>query len=201
MLRLLPRFLKGLPKLVLPTLALTLAIADASPAEALEWALNKAKSRVSFEAHTGDKIVTGEFEQFEANLRFDPDYLEITDIAASIDINTITTGQPKIDEALRSKGWFDAQTYPVAGFRSSSVTKAGADGMFIMNGNLTIKGRTQPVTIPFSLNVDLGEGTVVGETAISRRSFNIGPDGPISGVIVGDLVKIRLDLVATRLDN
>jgi polyisoprenoid-binding protein YceI len=71
----------------------------------------------------------------------------------------------------------------------------------MMTGDLTIKGNTKTVTIPFTLQIDQGEGAVVGEAAINRRNFGIGPDGPISGMIVGDLVKIRLDLVATRLDN
>lgn len=171
------------------------------PASALEWALNKEKSRISFEADVGGQILTGEFQQFEAELRFDPDYLEISEIAARIDINTVSTGQPQADDALRSREWFDAQTYPLAGFRATSIEATGTEGMFMMTGDLTIKGNTKPVTIPFTLQVDQGEGAVVGEAAINRRNFGIGPNGPVSGMIVGDLVKIRLDLVATRLDN
>ena len=113
----------------------------------------------------------------------------------------MSTGQPKADDALRSRDWFDAQTYPMAGFRATAIEATATEGLFMMTGDLTIKGNTNQVTIPFTLNVNQGEGTVVGEAAISRRNFGVGPDGPVSGMIVGDLVRIRLDLVATRLDN
>ena len=176
-------------------------LAGAVPASAQEWALNKGKSRITFEADVGGQVVSGEFGQFEAELRFDPDHLDITDIAARIDINTVSTGDPKGDDALRSREWFDAQTFPMAGFRALSIEPTATDGLFMMTGDLTIKGRSSQVTIPFTLNVNQGEGTVVGEAAISRRNFGVGPDGPVSGLLVGDLVKIRLDLVATQLDN
>ncbi len=195
------RFPNTLHRLFIPLAAMIVFGAAALPASAQEWALNKEQSRISFEADVGGQIVTGQFQQFEAELRFDPDYLDISEIAARIDINTISTGQPQADEALRSQEWFDAQTYPLAGFRATSVEAAGPDGMFMMTGDLTIKGRTTQVTIPFTIEVEQGEGAVVGEAAINRRNFGIGPNGPVSGMIVGDLVKIRLDLVATQLDN
>jgi polyisoprenoid-binding protein YceI len=194
-------FPKKLHRLFIPLAVIMAFGAAALPASALEWALNKDKSRISFEADVGGQILTGEFQQFEAELRFDPDYLEISEIAARIDINTVSTGQPQADDALRSSEWFDAQTYPMAGFRATSIEATGGEGMFMMTGDLTIKGKTTQVTIPFTLQVDQGEGAVVGEAAINRRNFGIGPNGPVSGMIVGDLVKIRLDLVATQLDN
>jgi polyisoprenoid-binding protein YceI len=201
MLRMFSCFPKKLHELFIPLAVLIVFAAAALPASAQEWALNKDKSRISFEADVGGQILTGEFQQFEAELRFDPDHLDISEIAARIDINTVSTGQPQPDDALRSQEWFDAQTYPMAGFRATSIEPTGTGGMFMMTGDLTIKGNTKTVTIPFTLQIDQGEGAVVGEAAINRRNFGIGPDGPISGMIVGDLVKIRLDLVATRLDN
>lgn len=201
MLRMVSSFPMKLHRLFIPLAVIVAFAATVLPASAQEWALNKDKSRISFEADVGGQVLTGEFQQFEAELRFDPDHLDISEIAARIDINTVSTGQTQADDALRSREWFDAQTYPMAGFRATSIEAAATEGMFMMTGDLTIKGNTNEVTIPFTLKVDQGEGTVVGEAAINRRNFGIGPNGPVSNVVVGDLVKIRLDLVATRLDN
>ncbi len=201
MLRMVPRFLKAWAVLILPCALMTVLAAGASPAAAQEWAINKEKSRLTFEVEAGGQAVTGAFGQFRAEIHFDPDYLEVAEIAAAIDTNTVSTGQPQVDAGLMNKEWFDTQTYPSAGFRAKSVTAGDADGSYVMEGELTIKGNTRPVTIPFSLEIDQGEATVTGETAISRSDFGIGPNGPVSGVIIGDIVKIKLDLVATRLDN
>jgi len=201
MLRMVPRFLKSSRHLVLPFSVLFVLAAVAFPASAQQWALNKDKSKVSFEVDAGGQAVIGEFEQFDASIRFDPSNPGQAEISVRIDMNTVTTGQSQVDDALLTKDWFDVQTYPAAGFRATSIEAGDSEGSYTMVGDLTIKGNTKPVTIPFSLDVDLGEATVKGETAINRQNFAIGPDGPISGITVGDLIKIRLDISATRLDN
>ncbi len=199
--RMVPRFLKASRSLILPLALMTAFAAGLFPAAAQEWAINKEKSKITFEADAGGQAIAGEFQQFQAEIHFDPEHLDITDISAAIDVNTVSTGQSQVDDALMTKDWFDAQTYPAAGFKASSIKPGDADGSYILEGSLIIKGHAKPVTIPFTLDVDQGEATVSGETAIDRRNFGVGPDGPVSGMVIGDLVKIKLDLVATRLDN
>lgn len=201
MLRMMPRFLKNLQILILLILPIAGGVLSALPAAAQEWAMNKEQSRMTFEVEAGGQVVSGQFEQFRAEIHFDPDHLEITEISAAIDINTVTTGQPQVDGALLSKDWFDAQTYPTAGFGMTSIEAGDADDSFILQGNLTIKGKTVPVTLPFTLEIDQGEARVSGETSVNRRDFGLGPSDPVSGVTIGDWVKIKLDLLATRLDN
>ncbi len=201
MLRILPRFLRLLRPMVLLCLLVPLYAAGSSPAAAQEWAIDKAKSRISFEVDAGGQAVNGQFDQFEAEIHFDPEHVTGAEIAAAIDMNTVNTGQDKVNEALMTKDWFDTQTYPSAGFRATSIAPGTAEGNYVLQGNLTIKGKSTPVTIPFTLAVDEGEAKAEGEAAISRREFDIGPDGPVSGFVISDLVRIKLDLVATRLDN
>lgn len=200
--RMLPRFLKTSRAMVLPLAVMLASAAATLPASAApEWALNKAKSKLTFEIEAAGQTVSGQFQQFEAEIRFDRSHPDMSEIAARIDVNTMTTGQAQVDDALRGPEWFDVQTYPAAGFRATAVKQGKGDGTYFMEGQLSIKGKTQPVTIPFSFDVDQGEATVSGETSISRREFGIGPAGPVSGMAIGDEVKVRLDLIATRLDN
>lgn len=201
MLRMLPRFLKSSAKLIVPLAFLGFGAAGAPPALAQEWAIDKDKSKITFEVDAGGQTISGEFEQFQAEIHFDPDDPEGAQIAAAIDINTVATGQAEVDAALRGKDWLDAQTYPGAGFRAKAVKPAGDEGSYVLQGNLSIKGETAPIELPFTLDVDLGEATVRGSTTISRAAFKIGPTGPVSGMVIGDTVKVNLDIAATRLDN
>ena len=201
MLRMVPRFLRIGRLLLCLIMPATVFILSTSPGAAQGWAINNEKSRLTFEAEAGGQTVTGEFKQFRADIRFDPEVLDITEISAAIDTNSISTGQSEVDDALLSKDWFDAQTFPTAGFAATAIREGDEDGSYVLDGNLTIKGNRKPVTIPFTLEIDQGEGTVSGETTVNRRDFGLGPDGPISGLTIGDRVKIKLDLIATRLDN
>jgi polyisoprenoid-binding protein YceI len=197
MLRMLPRFLK----LMVPFAVIGFFGVGVLPAAAQEWAINKDRSKLTFEADAGGQTVAGAFQQFEAEIRFDPNYLDITEISAAIDINTISTGQDKADDALRGPDWFDAQNYPAAGLKVSALKPAGSAGRYMLEGTLAIKGRARPVSIPITMTIDQGEATVRGETVINRLDFGIGPSGPVSGMVIGNQVKVRFEISATRLDN
>jgi polyisoprenoid-binding protein YceI len=197
MVRKIPRTLK-----LMALIALAAAFgAAAAPASAQEWALNKEKSKLTFQINAGGEVIAGEFQQFEAEIRFDPDHVGNAEISAAIDINTVSTGQDKVDETLRSKDWLDAQTYPAAGFQAKAVKPGGADGSYVLEGNLTIKGKTRPLAIPVSLDVDLGEARITGETVINRLDFGVGPAETASGAPVANPVRVALAMYATRLDN
>jgi polyisoprenoid-binding protein YceI len=200
MLRFCPRLLAPL-RLLAAFLAIPLLAALSHAASAQEWAIDKQKSRISFEVEAGGQAFTGQFDTFEAEIHFQRTHLDEAEIAATIDMNTVNTGQPKVNDALMTNEWFDTQTFPTAGFKSTAISAGSGESSYVMKGNLTIKGKTRPVTLPFTLAVDEGDATATGETAISRREFGIGPDGPVSGYVIGDVIKVRLDIVAKRLDN
>jgi len=185
-------------KALLTSLALVAALTFTNPAQALEWALNKGGSRITFEMIAADGSLTGQFEQFEAEIRFDPDYLDITEISAAVDMNTVSTGNPSYDDMLRGPQWFDTQTYPAAGFTATALQESAADGQYALQGNLTIRGVSAPIAIPVTIRIERGDAHVTGETAIDRQSFGLGADAQDAP---GDIVIIRLDLLATHLDN
>jgi polyisoprenoid-binding protein YceI len=199
--RMLPGFLKTSRFLLVPFALMVLFAAGASPAAAQEWAIDKSKSRVSFEVDAGGQTLSGEFQQFRAENHFDREEPGKAEISAAIDTNTVSTGHAQVDEALLGKAWFDTQSYPSAGFRATSVSENGAQSAYLMEGDLIIKGHSMPVSIPFTLDVDEGEAMAIGETAVNRRNFGLGPDGPVADRVIGDLVRIKLEIVATRLDN
>jgi cytochrome b561/polyisoprenoid-binding protein YceI len=201
MLRMLPRVLNVSRKLIVPFVFTALFAAGALPTAAQEWAIDKSLSKISFEVQAGGQAVSGEFKQFQAEIHFDPDDPESADISAAIDMNNVVTGQAQVDSGLLGKDWFDTQTYPTAGFRARSVKAGKGDGEYVIEATITVKDVSKNVTLPFRLAVNEGEATVKGETALRRSEFGIGPKGPVSGTVIGDVVTLRLDLAAKRLDN
>jgi polyisoprenoid-binding protein YceI len=64
----------------------------------------------------------------------------------SIDVTSVSTGVPKLDEHLKSEDFFNAAKYPVMTFKSKSVRFNG-DKPASVDGELTLLGVTKPVTL------------------------------------------------------
>ena len=56
------------------------------------------------------------------------------------------TTVPKLTGELKGEKWFDAAKYPVAEFKSTKITLAGAAGA-VISGTLTLHGVTKPITL------------------------------------------------------
>ena len=87
-------------------------------------------------------------------------------------------------------------------FRSTSVRTDGAD--WLVEGELSLKGNTRPVTLALELNgfgPDAYGGTRAGfsgKTEISRKEFGVDIDMPMDGggVVVGDKINVELEIEA-----
>jgi polyisoprenoid-binding protein YceI len=87
-------------------------------------------------------------------------------------------------------------------FRSTTVRTDGPD--WIVEGELTIKGITKPVTLALELNgfgPDAYGGTRAGfsaRTEISRKEYGVDIDMPMDGggVVVGDKITVELEIEA-----
>ena len=104
--------------------------------------------------HLGFSTFVGRFNDFDASLDFDPadvgnSSLEVIINTASLDINNT-----EFAEELRGPNWFDAEAFPQAVYRTTSLLESN-ENSFVFQGDLTLLGVTAPVT----LNVEfLGGG-------------------------------------------
>jgi polyisoprenoid-binding protein YceI len=112
--------------------------------------------------------------------------------ALEVDTGSLDMGSADYDAEVRKKAWMDSGTYPKASFISTSV-KPGASGHFDATGTLTLKGKTQTLTVPVTVG-NAGAAMVFdGAFEISRAYFSIG-DKEWNDV-VDDKVKVRFHLV------
>ena len=113
-----------------------------------------------------------------------------------------TNGNAFIDAHIKSADFFDVGNHTVMAFRSTAVRNHGED--WVVEGDLTIKGITKPVTLELELNgfgPDAYGGTRAGfsgKTEISRKEFGVDIDMPMDGggVVVSDKINVELEIEA-----
>jgi polyisoprenoid-binding protein YceI len=166
------------------------------------WDIDPTHSTVGFSVrHMMVSKVRGYFTQFSGEIVTAEDPAR-SSVTATIDMDSIDTRQEQRDAHIRSADFFDVGNHTVMTFRSTGVVAKGED--WTVEGDLTIKGITKPVTLALELNgfgPDAFGGTRVGfsaRTSISRKAYGVDIDLPMDGggVVVGDKIEVELEIQA-----
>ena len=163
------------------------------------WDLDPSHSEVGFSVrHLMVSKVRGRFGKFEGQLVTAEDPLGST-VTATIDLDSVITGDENRDSHLRSPDFFDVGNNPNMTYRSTGLQRRGDS--YSLDGELTLHGVTRSVPLELDLNgfIESPMGTRVGFTAtgeISRKDFGIDLNMPLEGggVVVGDKVTITLEI-------
>jgi polyisoprenoid-binding protein YceI len=168
------------------------------------WAIDKAHSRIGFVArHLMITKVRGNFNDFEGNITI-ADNVANSNVAATVLMASISTGDDARDGHLRTNDFFDVETHPTMTFVSKGLSVDGNDGK--LSGDLTLRGVTKPVTFDVEfegVSTDPWGNTKAGFTAvteINRKDFGVEWNAVLEtgGVAVGEKVKIELDIQAVK---
>ncbi|GAA4313919.1 YceI family protein [Mucilaginibacter gynuensis] len=163
-----------------------------------KWALDPTHSEVQFKVkHLVISTVTGFFKTFEGTLQTEGDDITGGEVDFSLDVDSIATNQEQRDGHLKSADFFDAEKYPKITFKSTAITAAG-DDEYKVEGDLTIKDVTKPVTLTaeFGGSADDFYGNtkagfeVTGK--INRKDFGLTWDGvtEAGSIVVGEDIKL-----------
>ncbi|WP_132993112.1 YceI family protein [Gordonia zhaorongruii] len=165
------------------------------------WTIDPVHSTVGFAVrHLMVSKVRGSFDTFTGAIEIAED--GTPSVEATIDVKSITTNNAQRDEHIRSADFFDAEQFPTATFKSTSVEADGDD--YKLTGDFTLKGVTKPVTMDMEfngVNPGMGQGPVAGfeaRTVLNRKDFGIDIDMPLEtgGSVVGDKITIVLEIEA-----
>jgi polyisoprenoid-binding protein YceI len=166
------------------------------------WDIDATHSTVGFSVrHMMVSKVRGYFREFSGEIVTAADPADST-VTATIDLGSIDTRQEQRDAHIRSADFFDAENHPQMTFRSTAVRTDGAD--WVVDGELTIKGATRPVSLALELNgfgPDAYGGVRAGfsaKTDINRNEFGVDIKMPMDGggVVVGDKITVELEIEA-----
>lgn len=89
----------------------------------------------------------------------------------TVDVSTISTGMGLKNKHALAAGFLDAERYPTIRFASSTVTPT--EEGFVANGNLTIKGVSRLIAIPFTFDGSGQEGVFRGQFKLNRSDYNL----------------------------
>lgn len=164
------------------------------------WQLDASHSEVHFSVrHMMISKVRGTFGVKSATFVTPANPLETT-VTASVDVASVDTKDEGRDKHLASADFFDVEQYPTMDFVSTGVRIEKGD--FFVDGDLTIRGITKPVTFEVEFGGfgnDPWGNYKAGATAkavINREDFGLTWNAALEtgGVLVGKDVTIELDL-------
>ncbi|MEQ1491477.1 MAG: YceI family protein [Terricaulis sp.] len=172
----------------------------AAAGQASAWRVDAARSSIAFAFSMDDgsgnsSRIDGRFARWRADIRFDPNDLENSAVAVTIDTGSASDGVASHDAYMREPGWFDVDAHPTATFRATDFRRRG-DG-YEARGELTIKDRDRNVRLPFTLTINGDNATMNGTIAIDREDFDLGKDVEGSEMISRN-VDVTIRVQATR---
>ena len=185
---------------MLRTLSFVLALAIAIPATAApaKWTVDPAKSALTFTVVVNGQTVMGKFKAFGALIAFDPADLAHSSAKITIPMDEAKTGDSTRDATLLKPVWFNILDFPQAVFQTTSFVSKGGN-KYEAVGKLKLKGVTQAVTLPFTLDIKGDTAAVKGETVLKRLNFGVGKVEEFMGETpVALSVKVMVNVTAIR---
>jgi polyisoprenoid-binding protein YceI len=150
-------------------------------------------------SHFGYSTQLSKFNKTSGKVVFDPE-AKAGNVDIVIDMKSVDTGSDVFNGHIQGEDFLDTTKYPTATFKSTAV-KFDGDKPVAIEGNLTIKGVTKPVTLtvtrfqrmphPMLKKDAIGADAVV---TVKRSEFNAGKYAPY----VGDDVTINIAVEAQQ---
>ncbi len=183
------------PLALAAALALSPLAAFAAP-----WTVDKSHTQITFSVnHLGFSETNGIFRDFEADVSFDPENIEATEVTFTIQAASIDTFWAARDEHVRNKDFLDVANHPTITFVSTAVEQTG-DQTATVTGDLTILGTTQSVTFdavlkgmgpnPFNPDATIAGFQLTGE--IDRTAFGVSYGAPAIGTVIPVTVDLEM---------
>jgi polyisoprenoid-binding protein YceI len=140
------------------------------------WTVDKVHSNVGFAVDYMAGTFTGSFSDFDASL---------TDgvLKGSAKVASVQVKDPNLEGHLQAPDFFDAERYPELTFESKSIERDG--DQLKIDGEITIKGHTEPVAIEAVINGPLNDpygGERIGlklEAKVDRTKFGVSWNNPL----------------------
>lgn len=121
-----------------------------------------------------------------------------------LDMNSINstdlTGeyQTKLNNHLKNGDFFEVEKFPTATYTITSLKKNN-DKIYnyIVNGNLTVKGKTAPVSFPAKISYSKGVVSLVSQKfTFDRQKFDVAYKSAMKDVLVKDDIDMLVKVTA-----
>ncbi|MDN5551319.1 MAG: YceI family protein [Brevibacterium sp.] len=166
------------------------------------WVIDPAHTRLGFSSrHAMVARIRGAFNTVEGKVVVDAEDLSKTEVTITIDVDSVDTRTPDRDAHLRSADFFDVENYPTITFKSTGVDEV-EEGSYIVNGDLTIRDITRPVSVPLELlGIDHDQTGALragfeGKRRIDRKDWGVTWNTTLDsgGLLVSDKITLEFEL-------
>jgi len=185
-------------QVVLALLAVVGAAAHAAP---VTYKIDPTHTWTTWEArHFGTSTFRGRFAKKEGSVTIDP-AAKTGKVQITIDLTSVDTGVDHLNQHLQEADFFDSEKFPTATFVGDSFRFDG-NSVSEVTGQLTMKGKTLPVTLKGSgfncyQNPVLKREVCGGDfsATLDRSAWGISFGGPFP---VGNEVRLLIEVEAIR---
>jgi polyisoprenoid-binding protein YceI len=167
------------------------------------WQIDPVHTHIGFVIkHMAVSKVRGRFTDFSGTIVTTENPLD-SSATATITASSIDTGNTMRDGHIASADFFDAENHPTFTFASTGVRIEGGD--WFLDGDLTMRGITRPVTLSmeapeFGQADDSGKRKAgfAAQTTVNREDWGISFNGPIpgGGVVLANKVQLVVEVEA-----
>ena len=174
-------------------LALLLGGAAAPPPA---WVVLREASTIELTIRALGGSQHGRFEDWRGDITFDPEAPERTRATVLVQAASLRMRSSALTSRARGSGLLDTARHPVVRFELRSLRPLGGS-RYTARAEVTIKGRTRPVSFPVDLRVTGDRAHLAGAFTLDRTEFGIGTTGAWNR-LVGREVTVRVALQARR---
>lgn len=186
------------------TRAATTPVAAKPAAAPVTWAIDVVHSEMTFRVRHLMGRARGTFKLWDGAIVADPANLSAGSVEVSVKAASIDTDNADRDAHLRGSDFFAADSFPAITFKSTRV-RVGADKKLRLDGILTMRGVSKPVTLVGTYNGRItdpwGKERIAFEATgrINRKDFGLAWSRVVEGTaLVGDEVDIDIAIEAVK---
>lgn len=147
---------------------------------AQDWTQDKTKTQVSFKIKNFGVNVDGDFSDVEIKTNFDSTNIKNSYINAVISVKSISTGIESRDEHILEEDYFDEPNHKQISLESTKI-EIKEDGDYMLHANLTIKGTTKKIKIPFIALLVNDNLVIKASFKINRKDYKVGGGSLVMG--------------------
>lgn len=153
--------------------------------------VDSGSSKLNFTGDYGGEPIEGGFQRFSGSIDFDVANPLSARFRIEVDTTSIQTGDDERDGYLKGSEWFAVKAFPTASFVTGTDCSS-FEGRLSCAGQLTLKGKTAPVTIEVQF-VDEGQ-RLTGGAQFKRSTFGIGEGEWADTDTIGDSVEVKFEV-------
>ncbi len=131
------------------------------------------RSAVTLVGAAGKKINAITFQQLSGNLTMkgaNPTAIEII-----LQMESMASSDAKLNVKLKGEDFFDARQFPTVTFRSDDIrpikNSDSAVKSYTVNGEMNLKGKVIPITVPATLTLENNEVILALQLAVSKENW------------------------------